>query len=107
MLVNGEVESISQEGMEIKSGGTQELLISVIKALSNHVAKKSDPMHYVIVQAPAIAFAVANPPVNSEITKAQSDNLPTNGNGRRFTSVAANPYTGLLHYVYYPTYYMG
>ena len=94
---------MSQEGMEIRSEGNQELLILIIKALSNYITKKSEPAP-VVVQ-PAIAVALSSPAINAEVGEEQSDYVPVNGNGRRFTSIAANPYTGALHYVYYPTYY--
>lgn len=99
-FVSGEMESMSQEGMEIRSGDTQELLVSVIKALSNHIVRKSEPTP-VLVQ-PQMTI-VASPEVTNDITETHSDSVPENG--RRFASIAANPYTGVLHYVYYPSYY--
>lgn len=82
---------------------TQELLLLVIKALSSYIVKKPEPVP-IIVQ-PAMTMALAAPPPNSDMSAAQSDSAPANGNGRRLTTIATNPYTGLMHYVYYPTYY--
>lgn len=93
--------SMSQEGMEIRSGENQELLIMIIKALANYIEKTAESK---FVAQPPITMAIVTPPVATEITEDQSD-APVNGNGRRLTSIAANPYTGALHYVYYPSYY--
>lgn len=118
------MELVSEEDLDISPEMTRELLISALRILTrargsrvamsmgDGVSKQviasgppppMPPIAIVSVKAPCDKEHVV---VEQEISdqEGQSDTTASD-NGRRFVSVAQNPYTGLLHTVYYPTVY--
>lgn len=116
------MEVVSEEDLDVSPEVTRELLISALKILTrsrgSHLAMSmSDGVSKQIIapaplpQMPPIAIVSVKAPcdkehiVEQEISDQEGQSDAPIGNGRRFVSVAQNPYTGLLHTVYYPTVY--
>lgn len=114
--------------MKIRPGAARELLISALKVLvkdKRSILKRPAPqvnekkeifMDFqpeIIPIEPTVALSAAVPckhDIMSDVALAsEASDVPSTENGRRFiaaaTGVAANPYTGMLHYVHYPVYY--
>lgn len=122
---------VSEGDLDISPEMTRELLISALRILtktrgSRLAMSSSDGLSKQVIAAeplpqmspmppmppmPPIAIVSVQAPcdkehvVEQEITDQDDPDAPASGNGRRFVSVAQNPYTGLLHTVYYPSVY--
>lgn len=102
-----EAELVTDEAASVSPTMIYELLLSVLNAMTRdqpdvRIVKPSlvEPPRAVIRQPPCQAIA----PLSED---AESDEEAISGNGRRLlaTTVARNPYTGLLHPVIRPVYY--
>lgn len=99
-FIRAQADSESDVDIDNEHDHTTRILLDVLKSLSRKLAQqdvKKIPIIYQLMAPPPppIAIASATPPENPDGDYEQSDDLPVNGNGRRYWG----------GYGYYPYYY--